>query len=104
MDWMDSSGGRLLWHRRRQGNWKVCWANVTAKLRLPRKLVSATLLAPPASARWLFVLPTTLALVDLRSNSFRLQIGRAECYQNFQLDTWSDTPRHVAPIVSPGPF
>jgi len=36
---------------------------------------------------------TTLAVVDLGSNSFRLQIGRVEGDQIYQLDTWRETLR-----------
>ncbi|MEO8305430.1 MAG: Ppx/GppA phosphatase family protein [Betaproteobacteria bacterium] len=37
--------------------------------------------------------PTTLAVVDLGSNSFRLEIGRVEGDQVYQLDTWRETLR-----------
>ena len=36
---------------------------------------------------------TTLAVVDLGSNSFRLEIGRVEGDQIYQLDTWRETLR-----------
>jgi exopolyphosphatase/guanosine-5'-triphosphate,3'-diphosphate pyrophosphatase len=41
---------------------------------------------PPAS-------PATLAVVDLGSNSFRLEVGRVEGDQIFRLDTWRETIR-----------
>jgi exopolyphosphatase / guanosine-5'-triphosphate,3'-diphosphate pyrophosphatase len=41
---------------------------------------------PPAA-------PTTLAVVDLGSNSFRLEVGRVEGDQIFRLDTWRETIR-----------
>ena len=44
--------------------------------------------APPA--------PTTLAVVDLGSNSFRLEVGRVEGDQIFRLDTWRETIRFGA--------
>src|SRR5438067_10989693 len=37
--------------------------------------------------------PTTLAVVDLGSNSFRLELGRVEGDQIFRLDTWRETLR-----------
>ena len=37
--------------------------------------------------------PTTLAVVDLGSNSFRLEVGRVEGDQIFRLDTWRETNR-----------
>ena len=37
--------------------------------------------------------PATLAVVDLGSNSFRLEIGRVEGDQIFRLDTWRETIR-----------
>ncbi|MBA3508270.1 MAG: Ppx/GppA family phosphatase [Betaproteobacteria bacterium] len=37
--------------------------------------------------------PATLAVVDLGSNSFRLEIGRVEGDQIFPLDTWRETLR-----------
>jgi exopolyphosphatase/guanosine-5'-triphosphate,3'-diphosphate pyrophosphatase len=37
--------------------------------------------------------PTTLAVVDLGSNSVRLEIGRVEGEQIFRLDTWRETLR-----------
>ena len=37
--------------------------------------------------------PATLAVVDLGSNSFRLEIGRVEGDQIFRLDTWRETLR-----------
>src|SRR6059036_1177381 len=98
---MDSSGGRPLWRRRRQGNSEVCRANVTGKLRRQRKPVSATLCAA-LTARSLFVPPTTLAVVDLGSNSFRLQIGRVEGDQIYQLATWRETLRLGAALDAKG--
>jgi len=40
--------------------------------------------------------PATLAVVDLGSNSFRLEIGRVEGDQIFRLDTWRETIRFGA--------
>ena len=40
--------------------------------------------------------PQTLAVVDLGSNSFRLEIGRVEGDQIFRLDTWRETIRFGA--------
>ncbi len=40
--------------------------------------------------------PETLAVVDLGSNSFRLEIGRVEGDQIFRLDTWRETIRFGA--------
>jgi exopolyphosphatase/guanosine-5'-triphosphate,3'-diphosphate pyrophosphatase len=37
--------------------------------------------------------PATLAVVDLGSNSFRLEVGRVEGDQIFRLDTWRETIR-----------
>ena len=37
--------------------------------------------------------PTTLAVVDMGSNSFRLELGRVEGDQIFRLDTWRETLR-----------
>ena len=42
--------------------------------------------------------PETLAVVDLGSNSFRLEIGRVEGDQIFRLDTWRETIRFGAGI------
>jgi exopolyphosphatase/pppGpp-phosphohydrolase len=39
------------------------------------------------------VVPATLAVVDLGSNSFRLEVGRVEGDQIFRLDTWRETIR-----------
>ena len=47
--------------------------------------------------------PTTLAVVDLGSNSFRLQIGRVEGDQIYQLDTWRETLRLGAGLDCQGP-
>src|SRR5438034_9620347 len=52
-------------------------------------------IAPTASAR-------TLAVVDLGSNSFRLQIGRVEGDQIYQLDTWRETLRLGAALDAKG--
>ncbi len=57
---------------------------------------------PRRSQRWLFVPPTTLAVVDLGSNSFRLQIGRVEGDQIYQLDTWRETLRLGAGLDAKG--
>jgi exopolyphosphatase/guanosine-5'-triphosphate,3'-diphosphate pyrophosphatase len=46
--------------------------------------------------------PTTLAVVDLGSNSFRLEIGRVEGDQIFRLDTWRETIRFGAGIDDKG--
>jgi len=46
--------------------------------------------------------PTTLAVVDLGSNSFRLQIGRVEGDQIYQLDTWRETLRMGAGLDAKG--
>ncbi|MDH5287008.1 MAG: Ppx/GppA family phosphatase [Betaproteobacteria bacterium] len=40
--------------------------------------------------------PRTLAVVDLGSNSFRLEVGRVEGEQIFRLDTWRETIRFGA--------
>jgi exopolyphosphatase/guanosine-5'-triphosphate,3'-diphosphate pyrophosphatase len=40
--------------------------------------------------------PSTLAVVDLGSNSFRLEVGRVEGDQIFRLDTWRETIRFGA--------
>lgn len=47
----------------------------------------------PARKRIAPVAPATLAVVDLGSNSFRLEIGRVEGDQIFRLDTWRETIR-----------
>ncbi len=46
--------------------------------------------------------PKTLAVVDLGSNSFRLEIGRVEGDQIFRLDTWRETIRFGAGMDSRG--
>jgi len=46
--------------------------------------------------------PTTLAVVDLGSNSFRLEIGRVEGDQIYQLDTWRETLRFGAGLDAKG--
>ena len=46
--------------------------------------------------------PSTLAVVDLGSNSFRLEIGRVEGDQIFRLDTWRETIRFGAGIDARG--
>jgi len=46
--------------------------------------------------------PATLAVVDLGSNSFRLEIGRVEGDQIFRLDTWRETIRFGAGIDDKG--
>jgi len=43
-----------------------------------------------------------LAVVDLGSNSFRLEIGRVEGHQIYQLDTWRETLRFGAGIDDKG--
>ncbi len=45
---------------------------------------------------------TTLAVVDMGSNSFRLEIGRVEGDQVFRLDTWRETLRLGAGIDASG--
>src|SRR6266436_3876962 len=44
----------------------------------------------------------TLAVVDLGSNSFRLEIGRVEGAQIYQLDTWRETLRFGAGLDNKG--
>ncbi|MFO1413274.1 MAG: Ppx/GppA phosphatase family protein [Burkholderiales bacterium] len=46
--------------------------------------------------------PQTLAVVDLGSNSFRLEIGRVEGDQIFRLDTWRETIRFGAGLDEKG--
>jgi exopolyphosphatase/guanosine-5'-triphosphate,3'-diphosphate pyrophosphatase len=46
--------------------------------------------------------PTTLAVVDLGSNSFRLEVGRVEGDQIFRLDTWRETIRFGAGMDARG--
>jgi len=46
--------------------------------------------------------PATLAVVDLGSNSFRLEVGRVEGDQIFRLDTWRETIRFGAGIDERG--
>ena len=46
--------------------------------------------------------PTTLAVVDMGSNSFRLELGRVEGDQIFRLDTWRETLRIGAAIDAKG--
>ncbi len=46
--------------------------------------------------------PQTLAVVDLGSNSFRLEIGRVEGDQIFRLDTWRETIRLGAGVDARG--
>ena len=48
------------------------------------------------------MVPTTLAVVDLGSNSFRLEIGRVEGDQVYQLDTWRETLRLGAGLDAKG--
>src|SRR5437867_6117488 len=45
---------------------------------------------------------TTLAVVDLGSNSFRLEIGRVEGDQIYRLDTWRETLRFGAGLDAHG--
>jgi exopolyphosphatase/guanosine-5'-triphosphate,3'-diphosphate pyrophosphatase len=45
---------------------------------------------------------TTLAVVDLGSNSFRLEIGRVEGDQIYRLDTWRETLRFGAGLDAQG--
>ncbi len=59
---------------------------------MPRPLARFTSLARPA----------TLAVVDLGSNSFRLEIGRVEGNQIFRLDTWRETIRFGAGLDGKG--
>jgi len=51
--------------------------------------------APPAT-------PRTLAVVDMGSNSFRLELGRVEGDQIFRLDTWRETIRIAAHLDARG--
>src|SRR5207253_8298520 len=44
----------------------------------------------------------TLAVVDLGSNSFRLEIGRVEGDQIYRLDTWRETLRFGAGLDAQG--
>lgn len=46
--------------------------------------------------------PATLAVVDLGSNSFRLEVGRVEGDQIFRLDTWRETIRFGAGMDAKG--
>jgi exopolyphosphatase/guanosine-5'-triphosphate,3'-diphosphate pyrophosphatase len=46
--------------------------------------------------------PTTLAVVDLGSNSFRLEVGRVEGDQIYRLDTWRETLRFGAGLDAQG--
>src|SRR5438105_8479720 len=46
--------------------------------------------------------PTPLAVVDMGSNSFRLELGRVEGDQIFRLDTWRETLRIGAAIDDKG--
>src|SRR4030095_10230034 len=46
--------------------------------------------------------PATLAVVDLGSNSFRLEIGRVEGDKILRLDTWRETIRFGAGIDEKG--
>jgi len=46
--------------------------------------------------------PETLAVVDLGSNSFRLEVGRVEGDQIFRLDTWRETIRFGAGMDAKG--
>ena len=56
----------------------------------------------PARKRIAAVAPATLAVVDLGSNSFRLEIGRVEGDQIFRLDTWRETIRFGAGMDEKG--
>src|ERR1700739_2773909 len=47
-------------------------------------------------------LARTLAVVDLGSNSFRLEIGRVEGDQIYRLDTWRETLRFGAGLDGQG--
>ena len=62
--------------------------------------VSATL--RPPCARSAHQRPGTLAVVDMGSNSFRLELGRVEGDQIFRLDTWRETLRIGAGIDERG--
>ncbi len=48
--------------------------------------------------------PQTLAVVDMGSNSFRLEVGRVEGDQIFRLDTWRETIRFGAGIDGKRPL
>jgi exopolyphosphatase/guanosine-5'-triphosphate,3'-diphosphate pyrophosphatase len=39
------------------------------------------------------ITPRTLAVVDMGSNSFRLEVGRVEGDQIYRQDTWRETLR-----------
>jgi exopolyphosphatase/guanosine-5'-triphosphate,3'-diphosphate pyrophosphatase len=68
-------------------------------MRCERLLFSATLdgtMPRPAPS------PGTLAVVDMGSNSFRLEVGRVEGDQIFRLDTWRETLRVGAGIDAGG--
>ena len=56
----------------------------------------------PKGKRKVAVTPATLAVVDLGSNSFRLEIGRVEGEQIFRLDTWRETIRFGAGMDDKG--
>ena len=45
---------------------------------------------------------STLAVVDMGSNSFRLEVGRVEGAQIFRLDTWRETLRMGASMDERG--
>ncbi|MEP7328324.1 MAG: Ppx/GppA phosphatase family protein [Betaproteobacteria bacterium] len=57
---------------------------------------------PFASAAKSSADPATLAVVDLGSNSFRLEVGRVEGDQIFRLDTWRETIRFGAGMDANG--
>ena len=52
--------------------------------------------------RFAIVTATTLAVVDLGSNSFRLEIGRVEGDQIYRQDTWRETLRFGAGLDAEG--
>jgi exopolyphosphatase/guanosine-5'-triphosphate,3'-diphosphate pyrophosphatase len=55
-----------------------------------------------ANARPPIVTPSTLAVVDMGSNSFRLEVGRVDGGQIFPLDTWRETLRMGASMDDNG--
>jgi exopolyphosphatase/guanosine-5'-triphosphate,3'-diphosphate pyrophosphatase len=61
---------------------------------VPDRLLAAMPRTPPTAA--------TLAVVDMGSNSFRLEIGRVEGDQIYRLDTWRETLRVGAGVDARG--
>ena len=104
--------GKLQWRRQaprrepqagdRVPSARCAHASTRCGASLPHSAVSATLGTALPPTRWLFVPPTTLAVVDLGSNSFRLEMGRVEGDQVYQLDTWRETLRLGAGLDAKG--